>query len=176
VCERGPHLLTVDDIDLAAPLGARARRSEIGAGVRLGEALAPDLLGAQDLLEVRLLLLLGAVRDDRRPGHAEPDHADVRRRMGARHLLVEDRLEAVRRARAAVFLRPGQPGVASLVEHAAPLAPEGVVEPLRAAPAAAALLGQVRVEPAAQLGPEGSLLGRVAQVHATSLTPDHAPA
>ena len=75
--ERRPDLLAVDDEDVAAPLGARARGGEVGAGVRLGEALAPDLLGGEDLLEVARLLLLGAVRDDRRPGHAEPDHADV---------------------------------------------------------------------------------------------------
>ena len=66
---------------VAAPLDPRAHGGEVGAGVGLGEALAPDLLGGEDLREVRLLLLLGAVRHDRRPGHAEPDHADVRRRL-----------------------------------------------------------------------------------------------
>ena len=74
---------------------ARVRAAgEVGAGAGLGEALAPDLLGREDLREVALLLLVGAVRDDRRPGHAEADHADVRRRLGARHLLEEDRLVA----------------------------------------------------------------------------------
>ena len=79
--ERRPDLLAVDDVDVAAPLGARANGGEVGAGVRLREALAPDLLGREDRLEVARLLLLGAVRDDRRPGHAEADHADVRRRL-----------------------------------------------------------------------------------------------
>ena len=40
-------------------LHPRAHRGEVGARVRLGEALAPDLLGGEDLREVRLLLLLG---------------------------------------------------------------------------------------------------------------------
>ena len=44
------------------------------------------------------------------------------RRLGARHLLEEDRLVGVRRAGAAVLLRPGQARVAGLVELPAPLA------------------------------------------------------
>src|SRR5206468_2988623 len=84
------------------------------------------------------LLLVGAVRDDRRARHPEPDDADVRRRLGRRHLLVEDRLEAVRRAGASELLRPRQAGVARLEELAAPLAHEGIVEPLCAAAAARA--------------------------------------
>ena len=90
----------------------------------------------------------------------------------ARELLVEDRLEAVRRARAAVLLRPGQPGVAGLVELAAPLAHERVVEPLRAAAAAALVLREVRVDPRAQLGAELGFLRRVAQIHAREANAD----
>ena len=138
-------------------LGPRAGAGEVGAGVGLREALAPDLLGREDLVEVPLLLRVGAVDDDRRAGHAEADHADVRRRRGGGHLLVEDRLVAVGRARAAVLLRPGQAGVAGVVELAAPLAAE-LLEPLRAAPAAALGLGQVRLDPRLQLGPELRLL------------------
>ena len=165
VRERRPHLLAVDDVDVAVALGARSRGGEVGARVRLGEALAPDLLGGQDLRQVRVLLLVGAVRHDRRPGHPEADDADVRGRLRARHLLVEDRLEAVGRAGAAVLLRPGQPGVAGLVQLAAPLAAEVVAEALLAAAPAAPLLGQVGVEPGAQLGAKGCLLRGVPQVH-----------
>ena len=163
--ERRPHLLAVDDVDVAAALGARARGGEVGARVRLGEALAPDLLGGEKRLEVARLLLVGAVRDDRRPGHAEADHADVGRSLGGGELLVEDRLEGVRRAGAAVLLRPRQAGVARRVEQLAPLAHERIVEPLRAAAAAALVLGQVRVDPAAHLGAELRLLGCVPQIH-----------
>ena len=96
VRERRPHLLPVDDVDVAAALGARARGGEVGARVRLREALAPDLVGGEDRLEVARLLLLRPVRDDRRPGHVEADHADVGRSLRRGELLVEDRLEAVR--------------------------------------------------------------------------------
>ena len=87
------------------------------------------------------------------------------RSLGRRHLLVEDRLEAGRRAGAAVLLRPGQAGVAALEEEAAPLAAERVAVALLAAAPAAPLLGQVRVEPRAQLGPEGGLVRRIAKIH-----------
>ena len=39
---RAPDLLPGDDVLVAAALGPRAQRGEIGAGLRLGEALAPD--------------------------------------------------------------------------------------------------------------------------------------
>ncbi len=71
-----------------AQLRARPHGGEIGAGARLREALAPDLLGREDVREVALLLLLGAVGDDRRPGHAQPDHAQVPGSLGPRPLLV----------------------------------------------------------------------------------------
>src|ERR1700704_6326453 len=116
---------------VALVLDPRPRGREVAAGVGLGEALAPDLVGHQDLREVALLLLVGAPRDDRRAGHAEPDHAEVRRSFGARELLEEDRLVAVRRAGAAVLLRPRQACVAGLAELVAPLAVR-VLEPARA--------------------------------------------
>ena len=170
VRERRPHLLPVDDVDVAAALGARARGGEVGARVRLREALAPDLVGREDRLEVARLLLLRPVRDDRRPGHVEADHADMGRSLHRGELLVEDRLEAVRRTRAAVLLRPGQPCVAGLVQLAAPLADEGILEPLGAAAAAALVRREVRIDPGAQLRPKRPLLLRVAQVHEWRLT------
>src|SRR5581483_7094267 len=119
----------------------------VGARVGLREALAPDLLGGQDLRQVSALLLVGAVRHDRRAGHAEADDPDVRGCLRARHFLVEDRLEAVGRAGAAVLLRPGEPGVAGLVQLAAPFTAELVAEALLAAPPTASLLGQIGVDP-----------------------------
>src|SRR5262249_39842901 len=137
VSERRPDLLAVDDVDVAATFGAGTGGGEVGACVRLREPLAPDLLGGEDRPEGARLLLLGPVGDDRRPGHAQADHPDVGRGLRRGELLVEDRLEAVGRAGASVFLRPGQTGVARLVEVAAPLAHERILEALGAASAAA---------------------------------------
>src|SRR5204863_4520437 len=96
-----------------------ARGGEVAARVRLGEALAPDLLRAQDPRQVALLLLGRAPRDDRRPRHTNPDHAEMRRRLRPRELLEEDRLVTVRRIRSAVLLRPGEARVPRLAELAA---------------------------------------------------------
>ena len=46
VGERRPDLLTVDEVDVAVALGARAQVREVGARVRLAEQLAPQLLAA----------------------------------------------------------------------------------------------------------------------------------
>src|SRR5207244_10984996 len=143
---RRPLLTDNDAAAAPAPLRARARSRENIARYVLREALAPDLLGVEDLREMRLLLLLAPVRHDRRPGHPEADHPDMTGGLGAGHLLVEDRLEAVRRSGAAVLRRPGEPGIAGVVEHAAPLAAERVVEALRPAASAALLLREARLE------------------------------
>ena len=66
VGERRPHLLAVDDVVVAVLHRPRLQRGQVGAGVGLRVALAPDLLAGEDLRRVALLLLLGAVRDDRR--------------------------------------------------------------------------------------------------------------
>jgi hypothetical protein len=81
--ERRPHLLAVHQEVVAAILDPRAHGGQVAARIRLGEALAPDLLGAQDLRQVALLLGLGAPGHDRRARHPEPDHAEVLRRLGA---------------------------------------------------------------------------------------------
>ena len=76
----------------------------------------------------------------------------------------------VGRAAAAVLLRPGEPRVAALVERAAPRADLGPFEPGRATAVAAQLVREVRVQPLAQPGAERCLVGRVAEVHAATLT------
>ena len=90
----------------------------------------------------------------------------MRGRLRARELLEEDRLVAVRRARASVLARPRQAGVAGLAELAAPLAVR-VLEPASAARARA--LREVARDEAAHLLPEGRLIGGVAEVHGTIL-------
>ncbi len=56
-----PHLLAVDHPLVAVAHGAGAQRREVGAGAGLAVELAPDLLAADDLVEVVGALLLGAV-------------------------------------------------------------------------------------------------------------------
>src|SRR5205807_6244090 len=126
-------------------------------------------------LEIARLLLLGPVRDDRGPGHAEPDHTDVSRRLRRGELLVQNRLEAVRRPGAAVLLRPGQPGVAGLVQLAAPLADERILEPLRATAPSALLRGEVGRDPSPELVAKPRLVGRVPQVHEREANPWRMP-
>ena len=45
---RGPDLLPGDDVVVAVAHRLAAQRREVGAGAGLGEALAPDLVAAQD--------------------------------------------------------------------------------------------------------------------------------
>ena len=153
---RRPDLLPVDDEAVALEARRRADAGEIGAGTGLREPLAPDLVGREERLQVARLLRVGAARDDRRPGHPEPDHADVRRRLGARLLLEVDRLEPRREPAPAVLLRPRDPDPAAVVERAAPGAHLGAVEAGRAAAVALELLRQARLEPRAHLLAERS--------------------
>jgi hypothetical protein len=74
----------------------------------------------------------------------------VRRRLGACELLERYRLVAVRRALAAVLLRPGQPGVAGVEDLPRPLA--GIPR------------GQVRLEPRANARAELGFVWGVAKV------------
>ena len=57
---RRPDLLAVDHPLVAVELGAAPEVAEVGAGVRLGVALAPDVLAGEDAREEVLLLLVGA--------------------------------------------------------------------------------------------------------------------
>src|SRR4051794_351898 len=162
VRERGPDLLPGHD-PLAVRLhGLRLERREVGAGLGLGEALAPDLVGGEDRLEEALLLLLGAVRDHDRAAHHEAEHVRGHRRPRAHHLLVEERLLDQRGAAAAVLLGPRQSGVARVVQLVLPLA----AEPERVNVARRLLTRVVVLKPLAQLVAEGLLVWAEGQVHA----------
>ena len=50
----GPHLLPVHDDDVAVDRGPRPQRGEVAPGVRLGEALTPELLTRQERGQERL--------------------------------------------------------------------------------------------------------------------------
>src|SRR5918999_752566 len=139
----------------------RLQRGEIGARLRLGEALAPDLLAREDRLEPALLLLVRAVRDHHRAAHHHAEDVDRWRRLGARHLLAEEGLLDERGAAAAVLLRPGEARVAGVVEPALPGAAVlelGVV-------AGRVLTGGVLGEPGPQLVAGGLFGGGEREVH-----------
>ena len=85
--ERRPDLLAVHDPVVAVAHRRRPQRREVGARVGLGEPLAPDVVAAQHRGEQTALLLLGAVRHDRRCDVRDAEHVDRPGCAGAVHLL-----------------------------------------------------------------------------------------
>ena len=92
--------------------GFGLQRCEVRARLGLREPLAPDLLRGEDRLQIALLLLLGAVGDDHRAAHHEPEDVGGSRRLGSSELLAEDRLLDQRGPSAAVLLWPRHAGPA----------------------------------------------------------------
>ena len=73
---------------------ARVRQvGEVGAGLGLGEELAPHLLAAEHRRQVALLLLLGAVHDEHRTAVADADRVHRLGHAGAAQLVVDDQLQ-----------------------------------------------------------------------------------
>ena len=107
---------------VAVSLGARLQRGEVGAGVRLGEQLAPDLLAGEDRRQETLLLRVGAEVDDRGPGEALAERVETIGRAGTVVLLQVDRLLGQRCLAAAVGARPGEAGVPGGVDLSLELA------------------------------------------------------
>src|SRR5581483_4225339 len=108
-----PDLLAVDDEVVAVGHGAGLQAGEVGAGARLGEALAPEHVGACDRRQEALLLLLVAVHHDAGADHVDPLPAAAGRAViGA--LLAEDHLADVAGAGAAVLFGPGHRQPATL--------------------------------------------------------------
>src|SRR6266851_753873 len=95
--------------------GAGAQAGEIRAGARLGIALAPDLVGAEDLWQMPLFLLLGAPMDEGRAEQPEPRSARQDRRAGAEIFFVEDHLLHKAGAPPAIFRGPRDADPAGLV-------------------------------------------------------------
>ncbi len=86
-----PHLLTVDDEAVAIAFGARRQAREIGARAGLAEQLAPVDLSLEDRRHVPRDLVFGAVGEDRRRGHEQPESA----RRSQRAVLREGRAHDV---------------------------------------------------------------------------------
>ena len=83
--EGGPGLLAVDDELVAVADRGGAQRGEVGAGVGLGEALAPPDVEVRGLRQEALLLLLRAERRDHRADHrgVERQRRSARRRAAS---------------------------------------------------------------------------------------------
>ena len=102
---RDPVLLAVEDVDVALAPRGRAHRGDVGAGARLGQAEAGELLALRLGTEPALLLLLRAVAQERQ--RVEPDvHRDQRpeRGLAALDLLAGECLRDEVEPRAAVLL------------------------------------------------------------------------
>ena len=171
----GPDLLAVDDPVVAVALRARAQAGEVGAGGRLGEELAPDLLAAQRLAGVAVALRLRAPGAQRRDAHAEADVEQAARHGVLRFLLVVDHLLDGGAAAPAPVLRPGDAGIAGVgllgLPVLGPLAELGILVAgaIDHAGAGLAPLG-ILVQEGADAGAELGFLGGVFEVHAVLLT------
>ena len=167
-----PDLLAVDDPLVAVEDGPAAEVAEVGPGVGLRVALAPQVLAGEDAGQVVGLLLVG-------PPHLEgvAEHLDAEdvvepagRHAGLGQLLGEDHLLQRRQPRAAVLLRPAGRQVAVLVEGVAPLADEPLqllaLELADALPARREVLGEEGLD----LLAVGLALGRVGGLHGPDTT------
>src|SRR5262249_37260987 len=139
-----------------------AQRGEVGAGAGLGEAEAPEVLAAEDARREALLLLLGAVGEDGRPGDADAEVADDVGGLRAAHLL--DVGDLLRDARVAPAIRAG-PGDADPARIGQPVLPRAQPpQPLLVGKARGLLrpqvVGNVALEPAAELASERLELGQ----------------
>ena len=158
VAAGGPHLLPVDDVVVAVAPGGGAQRGEVGAGVGLAVADREVHVAREDPLQEQVLLLLGAVPDQRRPDGLQRHRRQVH--VGALGLVGEDRLLDLAEPVAAVLLRPADAHPA-VVAH---LPDQSLVRRRRAGrePSSVAVLvvaGQAG-EVVAQLGLERALLAR----------------
>ena len=168
-----PHLLAVEHPAVVGALGARLDRREVGAGGRLGEELAPHLVAAQHRQQVALLLLLGAVGDDRRAEHADADDVEDPGHAGGGDLLVGDDLVQRPEALPAELGGPRRAVEAALGQPRLPRAPRGdllVLVQLRGA-RVGGRLALVLVEPGPDLGAVLRQLRSVVQVHAAGRYP-----
>jgi hypothetical protein len=123
VRERRPHLLSVEHPFVAVALGAGLHVREIGTGVGLGVALAPNLGAAQDARKELMLLRVVAEVHDRRTEQSFTDNADAAGPARTGVFLVEDDLFEQRRAAAAELGRPAQPDPRVPAELLLPLLP-----------------------------------------------------
>src|SRR5581483_8565989 len=113
---RGPYFGAVDDEVITLIYGAGFDRGEVGAVVRLGKPLAPDLLGRGDFRDVAPFVFGRAPLHQGRPDAGDTLKVDRRRRLHAVELLLVDDLLEQGRAASAVLLGPVDAHPAAIVE------------------------------------------------------------
>src|SRR5262249_45228056 len=142
-----------------------------GSRVGLGVPLAPDLLGGEDLRQEAALLRLGPPLHQRRADEQDAEEVRPRRQSAAGELLGEHDLLHERRAATAILAVPVEAAPAARVELTVPaeLPFEALV---RGHPELEAVgievRGYVRVEPRAELVPEGLFRGAQPEIHEAS--------
>jgi hypothetical protein len=122
VAHARPDLLAVHDVVIAVSHRAGLEVREVGARVGLGEALAPHLVGGEDVPQMALLLLRRAVLHQGGAEHRDAAAIHDLRRLGASHLLIKDHHLGEARASAAELGRPVHADVAGLVHRPLPRA------------------------------------------------------
>ena len=118
--EAVPHLLAVHDVLIAIEDRPRAQGCEVRARARLAVELAPELLAAEDPIDVPILLFVGAVRDQRRHDHRERNGETADGHVELRHLLVEDDLLQSGTTATAVLLGQSDAGPPAVIERPLP--------------------------------------------------------
>ncbi len=128
-----PYFLAVDDPPVTVTDCPRRQIRQVRSGAWLAEQLAPDLLARPQRPQPALLLLVGAIGQDRRGGHAQADAVAFRpvgRRASRRELRVDHRLQRPRQrlpAESGRVMRPGQAGVEPGAKEVHPLRRNRVV-------------------------------------------------
>ncbi len=95
---------------IAVELCFRADIGQVGAGIRFGKSLAPDLVGAQNIREKAPLLGIRSERNDGGTDQHQSQDIGQRRRSGTGHLFGKNHLFHQGGAASAVFLRPCHTG------------------------------------------------------------------
>ncbi len=115
----GPDFTASDNIIIAVPDSPASQRRQVGPGLRLGKALAPDFLPLQDRRQIARLLFLGGIGDQQRRNGNQP-HRNKLGRMTPRAFFLKNILLRLRPAGTAICLRPARRGPASGIEAFVP--------------------------------------------------------
>ena len=167
LAQRGPGLLTVDDVVVPIADGARLEAGQIGAGTRLGIALTPPVFTGQDARQDRGFLLLGAELDQHRAEHVEAE-GDRAGGVGAGTLFLEDMHADRVPVRAAVLDRPTWRQPTLCVQGGVPVFHVVAVQIAAIANLGGQLFGQVALQEVADFLAEGFFLGGEIQIHDVS--------
>ena len=112
---RDEDLLAGDFIDAVARRhGLGAQETEIGAAMRLGQVHGAGPCTFHHLRQPRRLLLVGAMREDRRDRALGEAGIHQERHVGRRHIFADGAVQRIGQALAAMLGRHGQPHPSAL--------------------------------------------------------------